>query len=124
MLDVCLVVEGTYPYVAGGVSAWINDLIEGLSTLRFGVVYIGPTSDGPREPRYRLHDNVDRFVEVYINDRALPDERPPASAPAWMRALGAGAGARGEAYRILERAYTSLPQRLAAGDLVGLEAAL
>ena len=24
--DVCLVLEGTYPYVSGGVSAWVHDL--------------------------------------------------------------------------------------------------
>ena len=28
--DVCLVVEGTYPYVAGGVSSWLHALITNL----------------------------------------------------------------------------------------------
>ena len=30
MSDVALVVEGSYPYVTGGVSAWTQQLIEGL----------------------------------------------------------------------------------------------
>lgn len=30
MVDVCLVVEGNYPYVTGGVSAWADDLLHGL----------------------------------------------------------------------------------------------
>ena len=25
--DVCLLVEGTYPFVAGGVSSWVHDII-------------------------------------------------------------------------------------------------
>ena len=41
--DVCLVLEGTYPYVRGGVSTWVHDLIGSLPDLRFalliGVVY-------------------------------------------------------------------------------------
>ena len=26
-VDVCIIVEGSYPYVAGGVSSWVHDLI-------------------------------------------------------------------------------------------------
>src|SRR5690606_14206749 len=29
-VDVCLLLEGTWPYVRGGVSSWINQLILGL----------------------------------------------------------------------------------------------
>ena len=37
-VDVCLVLEGTYPYVRGGVSNWVHDLIRSLPDLRFAVV--------------------------------------------------------------------------------------
>ena len=26
--DVCLILEGTYPFVLGGVSSWVHDLIK------------------------------------------------------------------------------------------------
>ena len=37
--DVCLIVEGAYPYVAGGVSSWVDGLIRRHKNLRFSVVH-------------------------------------------------------------------------------------
>lgn len=34
-IDVCLILEGTYPYVVGGVSSWVHDLIRAQGDLRF-----------------------------------------------------------------------------------------
>jgi glycosyltransferase involved in cell wall biosynthesis len=50
MVDVCLVLEGTYPFRTGGVSTWTHDLITGLPHLRFAVVhlYAGPPPSDPR----------------------------------------------------------------------------
>src|SRR5690348_5925935 len=33
--DVCLLLEGTYPFVRGGVSAWVHQFIGGLPELSF-----------------------------------------------------------------------------------------
>ena len=33
--DICLILEGTYPYVAGGVSSWTHDLIRAQPDLSF-----------------------------------------------------------------------------------------
>ena len=33
--DVCLILEGTYPYVTGGVSGWAHGLIKEQSHLSF-----------------------------------------------------------------------------------------
>ena len=33
--DVCLIVEGAYPYVSGGVSSWVDGLIRRQPSLRF-----------------------------------------------------------------------------------------
>src|SRR5204863_196466 len=49
VLDACLIVEGTYPYATGAASAWVADLVSGLSTLRFGVVHVGRGRDGPHQ---------------------------------------------------------------------------
>jgi hypothetical protein len=36
-----LIGEGTYPYVNGGVSSWVHQLIRGLPELNFGLVFLG-----------------------------------------------------------------------------------
>ena len=43
--DVCLILEGTYPFVAGGVSSWTHDLIRGLPEIRFHLLtLLAPTA--------------------------------------------------------------------------------
>ena len=38
MVDVCLIIEGAYPYVPGGVSSWVHDLIKAQPELTFHLV--------------------------------------------------------------------------------------
>jgi len=40
--DVCLLLEGTYPYIKGGVSSWAHELIKNHSHLTFNIVSIMP----------------------------------------------------------------------------------
>src|SRR5579859_1319508 len=68
MIDVCLLVEGAYPYVTGGVSSWLHALITHLPDLTFALVYIGPCPDPQRKVLYTLPENVAEFHEVFIND--------------------------------------------------------
>ena len=42
--DVCLLLEGTYPYISGGVSTWTHDLIRSHSDLKFALVSIAETA--------------------------------------------------------------------------------
>ena len=49
MSDVCLILEGTFPYVVGGVSTWIYDLIRGLPDVKFSVIHLSPTPTTYRE---------------------------------------------------------------------------
>jgi hypothetical protein len=72
--DVCLVLEGTYPYVRGGVSTWVHDLLGGLPELRFAIVHIGAEqwSQGPR--RYALPPNVLSLSDLYCRE-PLPGDR-------------------------------------------------
>jgi glycosyltransferase involved in cell wall biosynthesis len=64
--DICLIVEGCYPYVAGGVSSWIDWLIRGNPRLTFSVVAIVAGSE-PREARYRLPDNVVGLQDLQLH---------------------------------------------------------
>jgi glycosyltransferase involved in cell wall biosynthesis len=72
--DVCLVLEGTYPYVAGGVSSWVHEIVRGLAELKFSLLHIGPHASAYREPRYPLPPNVVGLVEHYLHDQPLPND--------------------------------------------------
>jgi glycosyltransferase involved in cell wall biosynthesis len=65
--DVCLILEGTYPYVAGGVSTWTHDLIRGCKDLTFHLVALLPT-EGARTMRYELPSNVVGMSHIFIQD--------------------------------------------------------
>ena len=39
--DIALLLEGTYPYVSGGVSSWVNQIIRAFPEYRFALVFIG-----------------------------------------------------------------------------------
>lgn len=41
-MRVCLIVEGTYPYITGGVSSWIQMIIENIPDVEFDVVHLAP----------------------------------------------------------------------------------
>ncbi len=74
--DVCLVIEGAYPYVRGGVSSWTQDLIATQSHLTFHLlVIVAPGT--PLELRYKLPPNVCGLThvpaaELPSGDHALP----------------------------------------------------
>ena len=67
-VDVCLIVEGCYPYIAGGVSAWIDWLIKQQPQRRFAVVSV-VANDEPLSPCYELPDNVVLFGDLVLNPR-------------------------------------------------------
>jgi glycosyltransferase involved in cell wall biosynthesis len=69
--DILIPTEGTYPYVRGGVSSWIAQLIAGLPQYKFGIAFIGSKSEEyPKEPLYKLPDNLVYMVELFIFDKS------------------------------------------------------
>lgn len=65
--DVCLILEGTYPYVTGGVSGWAHGLITEQSHLSFHLCAIVPR-DVVLELKYTLPSNVIGLTTVRLND--------------------------------------------------------
>ena len=63
--DVCLIVEGAYPFVAGGVSSWMHDLIRAQSDLTFHLVALSAEA-GPKQMRFELPPNVIRMTEIAL----------------------------------------------------------
>jgi len=70
-VDVMLFSEGTYPYVKGGVSSWILQLMKGLPEYTFGVCFVGatPLLDGkPMEISYEFPPNLKHLEVHYLFD--------------------------------------------------------
>ena len=72
--DICLLIEGAYPFVAGGVSAWVHALIEAQRDLRFAIVAIS-ADERPRKRAYVLPANVVSFDVLPLHVRA-PSREP------------------------------------------------
>jgi len=70
--DICLVLEGTWPYVRGGVSGWIHQMILGLPHVTFSVLFIGSARNAYGARRYAVPDNVVLIEEVYLEDAWAP----------------------------------------------------
>lgn len=68
MSDVCLVLEGTYPYVHGGVSSWVHRIITDMPDVKFSILSIMPTSMDTIEEKYDVPDNVQSIMNVYIHE--------------------------------------------------------
>src|SRR5688572_3106484 len=67
--DVCLILEGTYPYVTGGVSSWTHDLLLAQKDLTFHLVLLlAPKSE--LKLRYQVPENVLSITQVFL--QALP----------------------------------------------------
>lgn len=67
-VDIMLLLEGTFPYVSGGVSSWVNQIIKGFPELTFGAVFIGSRSDEYGEPKYQLPANLKHLQVHYLHD--------------------------------------------------------
>ncbi len=64
--DICLVLEGTYPYVRGGVSTWVHQILELFPEHTFALFYLGAQKDLKAKKKYDLPSNVLSLDEVYI----------------------------------------------------------
>lgn len=77
--DVALLLEGTFPYVSGGVSSWINQIIRAYPEYRFAIVFLGSRREDYTKFKYELPPNVVHFEEHYLYDhlgvRTLPARR-------------------------------------------------
>lgn len=69
-----LVTEGGYPFGAGGVSVWCDQLVRGMPERRFALVTL--TGAAQRAPVYDLPDNVASVTALPLWT-PLPRRRPP-----------------------------------------------
>jgi glycosyltransferase involved in cell wall biosynthesis len=93
-VDVMLLAEGTYPYIRGGVSSWIAQLINALSDIKFGICFVGSQESDYQEMRYELPDNLVHLEVHYL----FSDEKPEVK-----RTKG-----NPEGFKTIEALYTAL----------------
>ena len=67
-MRICLIAEGCYPYVAGGVSAWIQMLLEGMSEHEFIIYTIGAESKMRGQYKYKIPSNVIKIEEHFLDE--------------------------------------------------------
>ncbi|MDY7789025.1 GT4 family glycosyltransferase PelF [Burkholderia ubonensis] len=70
--DIGLLLEGTYPYVSGGVSSWVHDIIRAFPEYTFGLCFLGSKPDDYPKMSYPLPANV-----VHLELHYLYDADPP-----------------------------------------------
>lgn len=65
--DVCLILEGTYPYVTGGVSSWTQQLLIAQKELKFHLVSL-LAKNADLTVRYPIPENVVSNTHVILQD--------------------------------------------------------
>ena len=81
--DVCMILEGSYPYVVGGVSTWVHDILTSLKDVSFSLVHIGVSKEATEELKYEFPPNVLEptattcLVEVTARSLSSCWEAPP-----------------------------------------------
>jgi glycosyltransferase involved in cell wall biosynthesis len=75
--DICLVVEGNYPYVTGGVSSWLQWLMEKMKEFTFSIVALIPEEKKHEERKYSFPDNVVLYREFVLFDYDEIEKHPP-----------------------------------------------
>ena len=106
-IKVCLLLEGTYPYVSGGVASCVHQLISMLPNISFHLVYIGANVSEHVTPKYKLPTNVVGMSEIYLYSdglkrkfKNLPLSRLQADRLSKIHAMMHGTSAQG---RVSER---------------------
>lgn len=64
--DICLLLEGTYPFVRGGVSSWVHQIITGMPDHTFYLIFIGGQRENYKKLGYELPENVVGMEMHYI----------------------------------------------------------
>ncbi len=67
-MRICLIMEGSYPYVRGGVSSWTHELISAMPEHEFVIWAIGALEESRGKFRYTLPANVVEVREIFLDE--------------------------------------------------------
>lgn len=74
-MRICLLAEGCYPYVAGGVSSWIQMLIKGMPEHEFIIFAIGAEEKQRGVYKYEIPENVVEIREYFLDEFMIQPRR-------------------------------------------------
>ena len=67
-MRICLILEGCYPYINGGVSTWMHQYIENMPEHEFILWVIGAKAEDKDKFVYKLPKNVIEVHQVFLDD--------------------------------------------------------
>lgn len=70
-MRICIIAEGAYPYITGGVSNWIHQLVNNLHEHDFVIITIMPDSKKRGDFGYELPPNIIKVHEVFFDEFAI-----------------------------------------------------
>ncbi len=78
-MRICMICEGCYPFVAGGVSSWLHELIQSMPKHEFIIWAIGAQEKQRNHFAYELPSNVislqDEYLDAVLHEPLKPRRR-------------------------------------------------
>lgn len=75
-MRICVILEGCYPYVTGGVSTWMHQYIQAMPEHEFVLWTIGASSEDRGKFKYKIPENVVEIKETFLGDALkMPSEK-------------------------------------------------
>lgn len=74
-MKICMIIEGAYPYVTGGVSSWVQQELLSMPEHEFVIVTLVTSREEKREIKYKLPDNVLELHEFYLQEEDYRSRR-------------------------------------------------
>lgn len=78
-MRICIVAEGSYPYVMGGVSSWIQMLVKEMPEHEFIIYTIGAYEKDKGKFKYDIPQNVikikETFLDLYLKEKGEGNKR-------------------------------------------------
>lgn len=66
-MKICIIAEGSYPYITGGVSSWIQTLVSSMPENEFIIYAIGAQEKFKGKFKYKLPKNIVEVKEVFLD---------------------------------------------------------
>ncbi len=76
-MKICVICEGCYPFVAGGVSGWLHGLMKAMPQHRFVIWAIGAQEKQRGHFAYDMPENVTELRDVYLDEMMATHLRIP-----------------------------------------------
>lgn len=73
--DICLLLEGTYPFLRGGVASWVDDIIRVFPQYTFAAVFLGSREEDYDGLQYALPENLVHLEVYYLFENNKPLEK-------------------------------------------------